>query len=70
MKTYIKFITFLFVKSFFFVFFITLGLVFILNILSELDFFKNLFVNTNFIVSLALLNSPSFIFDVFPFIFC
>ena len=69
MKTYIKFITFLFVKSFFFVFFITLGLVVILNILSELDFFKNLFVNTNFIVSLALLNSPSFIFDVFPFIF-
>ena len=69
MKTYIKFITFLFIKSFFFVFFITLGLVVILNILSELDFFKNLFVNTNFIVSLALLNSPSFIFDVFPFIF-
>ena len=69
MKTYIKFITFLFIKSFFFVFFITLGLVVILNVLSELDFFKNLFVNTNFIVSLALLNSPSFIFDVFPFIF-
>ena len=69
MKTYIKFITFLFIKSFFFVFLITLGLVVILNVLSELDFFKNLFVNTNFIVSLALLNSPSFIFDVFPFIF-
>ena len=69
MKTYIKFITLLFLKSFFFVFFITLGLVIILNILSELDFFKNLFVNTNFIISLALLNSPSFIFDIFPFIF-
>ena len=40
MKTYIKFITFLFVKSFFFVFFITLGLVVILNILSELDLLK------------------------------
>ncbi len=69
MKTYIKFITLLFLKSFFFVFFVTLGLVIILNILSELDFFKNLFVNTNFIISLALLNSPSFIFDIFPFIF-
>ena len=69
MKTYIKFITFLFIKSFFFVFLISLGLIVILNILSELDFFKNLFVSTNFIISLALLNSPSFIFDIFPFIF-
>ncbi len=69
MKTYIKFITLLFLKSFFFVFIVTLSLVAILNILSELDFFKNLFVNTNFIISLALLNSPSYIFDVFPFIF-
>ena len=62
MKTYIKFITLLFLKSFFFVFFVTLSLVAILNILSELDFFKNLFVNTNFIISLALLNSPSLYF--------
>ncbi|MDA9725849.1 LptF/LptG family permease [Candidatus Pelagibacter sp.] len=69
MKTYIKFISFLFLKSFFFVFFATLGLVVILNVLSELDFFKNLIVNTNLILSLALLNSPSFIFDIFPFIF-
>ena len=69
MKTYIKFITFLFLKSFLFVFSVTLGLVIILNILSELDFFKNLLVSTNFIISLALLNSPTFIFDIFPFIF-
>ena len=69
MKTYIKFITFLFIRSFFFVFFITLSLIVILNILSELDFFKNLLVSTNFIISLALLNSPSFVFDIFPFIF-
>ncbi len=69
MKTYIKFITFLFIKSFFFVFLISLGLIVILNILNELDFFKNLFVSTNFIITLALLNSPPFIFDIFPFIF-
>ena len=42
MKTYIKFITLLFLKSFFFVFF-DFKFVAILNILSELDFFKNLF---------------------------
>ena len=69
MKTYIKFITFLFVKSFFFVFFITLSLIIILNILSELDFFKNQLISTNFIISLALLNSPSYVFNIFPFIF-
>ena len=69
MKTYIKFITFLFLKSFFFVFLIILSLIVILNILSELDFFKDLLVSTNFIISLALLNSPSFVFDIFPFIF-
>ncbi len=69
MKTYIKFITFLFIKSFFFVFFVTLGLIIILNILSELDFFKDSIVGTNFIISLALLNSLSFVFDIFPFIF-
>ena len=69
MKTYIKFITFLFIKSFFFIFFITFFLIIILNILSELDFFKNQLISTNFIISLALLNSPSYVFDIFPFIF-
>ena len=45
-----------------------LSLVFILNILSELDFFKELIL-VLFHIILSLLNSPSMIFEMFPFIF-
>ena len=48
MKTYIKFILKNFFKSFIFVFSIIFCLVFILNILSELEFFKNIKVTTLF----------------------
>ena len=41
MKIYIKFISLIFFKSLFFVFFIMGSLVFILNLLSELEFFKD-----------------------------
>ena len=40
MKTYIKFISLIFFKSLFFVFFVMTSLVFILNLLSELEFLK------------------------------
>ena len=43
-------------------------LVFILNLLSELEFFKNENVGINFTLFLSLLNSPSLIFEMFPFI--
>lgn len=69
MKVYIKFFTYLFLKSFFYVIFVMLSLVFILNLLSELDFFKNIEIPANFPIFLSLLNSPSVIFDMFPFIF-
>jgi lipopolysaccharide export system permease protein len=46
-----------------------LSLVFILNMLSELEFFKEIDVGINFTLLLALLNSPSMIFEMFPFIF-
>ena len=69
MKTYIKFITSVFLKSFLNIFFIALGLVIILNLLSELDFFKGMDINVYLPIYLSLLNSPSLIFDMFPFIF-
>ena len=69
MKTYIKFIILVFLKSFLNIFFIMLGLIMILNLLSELDFFKNTNVNAYFPLYLSLLNSPSLIFEMFPFIF-
>ena len=69
MKTYIKYLFNLFLKSLSYVFFVMLGLVIILNILSELDFFKNYEVTTYFPIYISLLNSPALIFEMFPFIF-
>ena len=69
MQSYIKFITHLFLRSFIFVFSIMLCLIFILNILGELDFFKKFEVSTYFPMYLSLINSPSLIFEMFPFIF-
>ncbi len=69
MKTYIKFISNIFLKSFGFVFLITFSLVFIINLLTELEFFKNINVSLFFTIYLSLINSPSMIFEIFPFIF-
>tara|TARA_Y100000389_G_scaffold176505_1_gene188073 strand:- start:58 stop:1053 length:996 start_codon:yes stop_codon:yes gene_type:complete len=43
--------------------------VFILNLLSELEFFKDINVDIYFTLFLSLLNSPAMIFEMFPFIF-
>ena len=69
MKTYIKFIVNNFLKSFFYALLIIFSLVFIINLLTELEFFKNINVNIFFTIYLSLLNSPSMIFEIFPFIF-
>ena len=69
MRTYIKFLSRIFLNSFFYVSVIMLSLIFILNLLSELDFFKDIDVNTFFPIYLSLLNSPTLIFEMFPFIF-
>ena len=69
MKTYVKFIIKVFLRSFLFTFLIMLGLVFVLNLLSELDFFKDINVNTLFPLYLTFLNSISIVFEMFPFIF-
>lgn len=68
MKTYIKFIINIFLRSFFYVLFIVFSLVFIINILTEIEFFKNIEVNIFFTIYLSLLNSPTMIFEIFPFI--
>ena len=69
MKTYIKYLLSSFLKSFFFVALVSLSLVIIINLLSEIDFFKKLEVDTYLPIFLSLLNSPSFLFEMFPFIF-
>ena len=69
MTTYIKFIIITFLKSFLNIFLVMFSLVLILNLLSELDFFKEINVNTYLPLYLALLNSISHIFEMLPFIF-
>ena len=69
MRTYVRFIIFTFLKSFLNIFLIMFSLVLILNLLSELDFFKNINVNTYFPLYLSLLNSVSLVFEMLPFIF-
>ena len=68
MKVYIKFISSIFVKSLLFVFFVMTSLVFLLNLLSELEFFKDENVDLSFAFFLSLINTPTQIFEMFPFI--
>ena len=69
MKTYTKFLVNRFVKSFFNVFLVMISLVFILNILKEIEFLSNKEVNSLYPIYLSLMSSPSIIFEMFPFIF-
>ena len=69
MKTYIKFLVGSYINSFLYVLLIIFSLVFIINFLTELDFFKDINVSVFFTIYLSLLNSPSMIFEIFPFIF-
>jgi lipopolysaccharide export system permease protein len=69
MKTYTKFLVNGFIKSFLNIFFMMMGLVFILNILKEIEFFNNKEVSSFYPIYLSFMNSPSIIFEMFPFIF-
>ena len=69
MKTYTKFLVDGFIKSFMKVFFVMISLVFILNILKEIEFFSNKEANSLYPIYLSLMSSPSIIFEMFPFIF-
>jgi len=69
MKIYIKFFTLTFLKSLLYVISIMFSLIFILNLLTELEFFKEIDVSASFPIFLSLLNSPSMLFEMLPFIF-
>ena len=45
------------------------SIVFILNILQEIEFFSNKDVNSFYPIYLSIMSSPSIIFEMFPFIF-
>ena len=69
MKTYIKFLSKTFLNSFLYVLLIMTSLIFILNLLSELEFFKDIKANNLLPIYLSFLNAPTLIFELFPFIF-
>ncbi len=68
-KTYQSYIITTFSKIFLYVFFIFLFLTIILNIFEEVSFFKNTDVSLLFPFYMTLLNTPSVIYETFPFIF-
>ena len=69
MKTYIKFLISLFNKCFFKVLTIFFIIILILNILEQVEFFKNENLNLFYLVFLSFLNTPSIVFEILPFIF-
>ena len=69
MKTYIKFLIFTYIKSLIFVSAVLLSLIVILNVLSEIEFFNDINVKSYLPIYISLLNSPSLLFEMLPFIF-
>ena len=68
-KTYQDYIIKSFLKYIFIIFGIFTCLIFILNVLEELKFFENSNLSIFYPIFLTLLNTPSLIFEIFPFIF-
>ena len=69
MKVYSKFLCINYIKSFTYVFIVMLSLVIILNVLTEVEFFRNYEVNIYLPIYLAIINSLDLVFEMFPFIF-
>ena len=68
-KTFEFYLVTLFLKKILNIFLIFFALTFILNLLEEINFFKDLEISPFFPVMLSALNSPATIFEIFPFIF-
>ncbi len=68
-KVYQKYILISYLRSIFLISGIFFSLVLILNVFEELNYFKNLDVNITFTLWLNLLNAPSILYNIFPFIF-
>ena len=69
MNTYTKFLIRTYILSLINIFFIFFCLIYILNLLTELEFFKQQDVTAYFPLYLSLINTPIFVFEMFPFIF-
>jgi len=69
LHTYKKYILSLFIKTLIEVIFIFFSLILIINLFEEINFLKNENVSGFYPLFLSLLNVPSVIFDILPFIF-
>ena len=69
LKIYQKYLIKYFINIFFKITFIFIVLGLIIGILEEINFFSDLNVNYYLPILLVLLNIPSLIFEIFPFIF-
>ena len=68
-KTYQQYLIKSLLKNFFLISFIFLILAFLLNIVEEIRFFKNLDLGISYSFLLTFLNVPSIVYEIFPFIF-
>ena len=69
MKTYIKFLINLFNISLLKIFITFFIIILIINILEQIEFFKNIDLSFFYLFFLSLLNTPSVLFEILPFIF-
>ena len=69
MKTYIKFLINLFNISLLKIFITFFIIILITNILEQVEFFKNIDLSFFYLFFLSLLNTPSVLFEILPFIF-
>jgi len=67
-KFYQNYLIRTFLKELVIVFFVFMSLIFILNIISEVRYFMNLDLGFYYPIFITLLNLPSVIFEIFPFI--
>ena len=68
-NTYKKYILSLFSKTLIEVIFVFFSLILIINLFEEIKFLNDQNVSGYYPIFLALLNAPSIIFDILPFIF-
>ena len=69
MKTYIKFLINLFNISLLKIFIVFFIIILITNILEQVEFFKNIDLSFAYLFFLSLLNTPSVLFEILPFVF-
>ena len=69
MNTYTRFLIKTYLLSLLNVTFIFFCLIYVLNLLTELEFFKQADVKSYFPLYLSLINTPILVFEMFPFIF-